>query len=109
MTLKVQLLVSEWCAPCRGAEEVWQQIAQKKAIAFEVLDVGQREGRAIVAHLDTLGAMVREIAQRPADIDAYQNRATLRVWTAELNHVDELKRALSRTPHTAGFGAGRFR
>ncbi len=51
MTLKVQLLVSEWCAPCRGAEEVWQQIAQKKAIAFEVLDVGQREGRAIVAHL----------------------------------------------------------
>lgn len=51
MTLKVQLLVSEWCAPCRGAEEVWQQIAQKKAIAFEVLDVGQREGRAIVANL----------------------------------------------------------
>ena len=51
MTVKVQLLVSEWCAPCRGAEEVWQQIAQKKAIAFEVLDVGQREGRAIVAHL----------------------------------------------------------
>ena len=51
MTIKVQLLVSEWCAPCRGAEEVWQQIAQKKAIAFEVLDVGQREGRAIVAHL----------------------------------------------------------
>ncbi len=51
MTIKVQLLVSEWCAPCRGAEEVWQQIAQKKAIAFEVLDVGQREGRAIVAQL----------------------------------------------------------
>ncbi len=49
--MKVQLLVSEWCAPCRGAEEVWQQIAQKKAIAFEVLDVGQREGRAIVAQL----------------------------------------------------------
>ncbi len=51
MTIKVQLLVSEWCAPCRGAEEVWQQVAQKKAIVFEVLDVGQREGRAIVAHL----------------------------------------------------------
>ena len=51
MTIKVQLLVSEWCAPCRGAEEIWQQIAQKKAIAFEVLDVGQREGRTIVAHL----------------------------------------------------------
>lgn len=51
MTVRVQLLVSEWCAPCRGAEEVWQQVARQKAIAFEVLDVGQREGRAIVARI----------------------------------------------------------
>lgn len=51
MTIKVQLLVSEWCAPCRGAEETWQQVARQKAIAFEVLDVGQREGRAIVARI----------------------------------------------------------
>jgi thiol-disulfide isomerase/thioredoxin len=46
---KVQLLVSEWCAPCRGAEEVWRQAAQRKDFVFEVLDVGQPEGRAIVA------------------------------------------------------------
>ncbi len=51
MTMKVQLLVSEWCAPCRGAEQVWQGVARTKAIAFEVLDVGQPEGRAIVARL----------------------------------------------------------
>ena len=51
MTVKVQLLVSEWCAPCRGAEEVWQQVARLKAITFEVLDVGQREGRAVVARV----------------------------------------------------------
>jgi thiol-disulfide isomerase/thioredoxin len=51
VTIRVQLLVSEWCAPCRSAEEVWRAIAQKKAIAFEVLDVGQPEGRAIVARL----------------------------------------------------------
>lgn len=51
MTVKVQLLVSEWCAPCRGAEEVWQQVARQKSIAFEVLDVGQREGRAVVARV----------------------------------------------------------
>ena len=51
MTIKVQLLVSEWCAPCRSAEEVWRGVAQKKTIAFEVLDVGQPEGRAIVARL----------------------------------------------------------
>ena len=49
--MKVQLLVSEWCAPCRGAEEIWRGVAQKKAIAFEVLDVGQPEGRSIVARL----------------------------------------------------------
>ena len=51
MTIKVQLLVSEWCVPCRSAEEVWRGVAQKKAIAFEVLDVGQPEGRALVAGL----------------------------------------------------------
>ena len=51
VTIRVQLLVSEWCVPCRGAEEVWRGVAQKKAIAFEVLDVGQPEGRAVVARL----------------------------------------------------------
>ncbi|MCC7081497.1 MAG: thioredoxin family protein [Burkholderiales bacterium] len=49
--MKVQLLVSEWCTPCRDAEEVWRRIAQRKHIAFEVLDVGQPEGREIVARL----------------------------------------------------------
>lgn len=51
VTVKVQLLVSEWCAPCRGAEEVWRQVARQKSIVFEVLDVGQREGRAVVARV----------------------------------------------------------
>ena len=49
--MKVQLLVSEWCAPCRGAEEVWRLAAERKDFAFEVLDVGQPEGRAVVARL----------------------------------------------------------
>jgi len=47
--VKVQLLVSEWCVPCRAAEEVWARVAERKAIAFEVLDVAQPEGRAVVA------------------------------------------------------------
>jgi len=47
--MKVQLLVSEWCVPCRAAEEVWSRVAERKAIAFEVLDVAQPEGRAVVA------------------------------------------------------------
>jgi glutaredoxin len=49
--MKVQLLVSEWCMPCRDAEEVWRRIAQRKDIAFEALDVGQPEGREIVSRL----------------------------------------------------------
>jgi len=51
MTMKVQLLVSEWCVPCRAAEAVWLELAKEKAIAFEVLDVGQPEGRSVVARL----------------------------------------------------------
>jgi glutaredoxin len=49
--MKVQLLVSEWCMPCRDAEQVWRRLAQRKAIAFEVLDVGQPEGREVVSRL----------------------------------------------------------
>jgi glutaredoxin len=49
--MKVQLLVSEWCVPCRAAEAVWQDVAREKAIAFEVLDVAQPEGREVVARL----------------------------------------------------------
>jgi hypothetical protein len=49
--MKVQLLVSEWCVPCRAAEQVWLELAREKAIAFEVLDVAQPEGRTVVARL----------------------------------------------------------
>jgi len=49
MTVRVQLLVSEWCEPCRGAEAVWREAAQRKDFVFEVLDVSQPEGRTIVA------------------------------------------------------------
>lgn len=58
--MKVQLLVSEWCAPCAKAEEVWRAVAEERAIAFEVLDVGQPEGRDVVARLNskTIPALV---------------------------------------------------
>ncbi len=49
--MKVQLLVSEWCVPCRAAEQIWRDVANERTIAFEVLDVGQPEGRAVVAAL----------------------------------------------------------
>lgn len=43
----VQLLVSEWCTPCRAAEAVWQRVAERRDIIFEVLDMAQPEARAI--------------------------------------------------------------
>ena len=49
--MKVQLLVSEWCMPCRDAEQVWRRLAERKDFAFEVLDVGQPEGREVVSRL----------------------------------------------------------
>lgn len=51
--MKVQLLVSEWCKPCGKAEEIWHAVAAERAIAFEVLDIAQPEGRAVVARLNS--------------------------------------------------------
>ena len=41
-----------------GAEEVWRRAAQKKAIAYEVLDVGEPEGRSVVARLGLLISII---------------------------------------------------
>lgn len=40
----------------------------------------------------------RVIALKPDEFDAYQNRATLRVWKVDRHHVDELRRALALLP-----------
>lgn len=49
--MKVQLLVSEWCASCHQAEAVWRQVGERKAIDLAVLDLGQPEGRELAARL----------------------------------------------------------
>lgn len=49
--MKVELLVSEWCASCHQAEKIWRQVAQEKDIEFAVLDMAQPEGRALVSRL----------------------------------------------------------
>ncbi|WP_124948550.1 glutaredoxin family protein [Sulfuriferula thiophila] len=49
--MKVELLVSEWCASCHQEEKVWQQIAKEKQIEFAVVDMAQPEGRALVSRL----------------------------------------------------------
>lgn len=55
--MKVQLLVSQWCPSCPQAERVWTQVAKEHDnVNYEVLDVGIRPGRDIVANL-----MIRSI------------------------------------------------
>lgn len=49
--IKVQLLVSEWCSPCRAAEDVWRKVADRREITFEVLDMAQPEARALAQSL----------------------------------------------------------
>lgn len=104
MTMKVQLLVSEWCVPCRDAERVWQEVSRAKEIALEVLDVGQPEGRSIVANLGvrtvpstvidgrlahlgvpTLGeanALIAAAPDRAADADSHYVGLTLEATSA---------------------------
>ncbi|RMD71412.1 MAG: thioredoxin family protein [Gammaproteobacteria bacterium] len=49
--MKVQLLVSEWCPSCHQAEKVWQEVADERDIDFEVVDVVQPEGKALIQKL----------------------------------------------------------
>jgi hypothetical protein len=51
MSIKVQLLVSEWCASCHQAEQVWREVAATRAIDFEVVDMAQPEGRELATGL----------------------------------------------------------
>lgn len=49
--MKVELLVSEWCASCHDAERIWREVAEKKQIDFAVVDMGQPEGRELATRL----------------------------------------------------------
>jgi len=49
--MKVELLVSEWCASCHDAERVWREVAETKQIDFAVVDMGQPEGRELATRL----------------------------------------------------------
>lgn len=49
--MKVELLVSEWCASCHDAERIWREVAEAKQIDFAVVDMGQPEGRELATRL----------------------------------------------------------
>ncbi len=49
--MKVELLVSEWCASCHEAERIWRQVAEEKDVDFQVVDMAQPEGRELATRL----------------------------------------------------------
>ncbi len=58
--MKVQLLVSEACAPCDQAVKIWRGVAVERELDFSVVDLATPEG-AILAEclrLKTIPALV---------------------------------------------------
>ncbi len=58
--MKVVLLVSDACAPCVQAEQVWRQVAAEYALAFTVENIDRPDGRALAERLQikTIPALV---------------------------------------------------
>ncbi len=58
--MKVQLLVSDWCTSCHQAEKVWREVSEEREFEFDVVDMGQPEGRELVSRLrlKTIPALV---------------------------------------------------
>ncbi|BBP02609.1 hypothetical protein TPL01_00410 [Sulfuriferula plumbiphila] len=79
--MKVELLVSEWCASCHQSEKIWREVAEEKDIEFAVLDMGQPEGRALVSRLrlKTIPALVIDGELKGIGVQTF---AEARAWVA---------------------------
>jgi hypothetical protein len=79
--MKVELLVSEWCASCHQSEKIWREVAEEKDIEFSVLDMGQPEGRALVSRLrlKTIPAVVIDGELKGIGVQTF---AEARDWVA---------------------------
>lgn len=49
--MEVRLLVSKWCPVCPQAEQVWGAVAHARALDYQVIDVADSPGRALVSRL----------------------------------------------------------
>ncbi len=84
--MKVQLLVSESCAPCDQAETIWRGVASERDLDFTVVDLGKPEGQQLAnrLHLKTIpalvvdGVLVAIGVQSPEEARALVARAPLR-------------------------------
>jgi len=58
--MKVQLLVSDACAPCDQAEQVWHEVVAEREVNFSVVSLDEPEGRQLAERLQlkTIPALV---------------------------------------------------
>ena len=79
--MKVELLVSEWCASCHQSEKIWREVTEEKDIEFAVLDMAQPEGRALVSQLrlKTIPALVIDGELKGIGVQTF---AEARAWVA---------------------------
>ena len=58
--MKVQLLVSNTCAPCDQAVKVWRGVVAERELDFSVVNLAEPEGQRLVDHLQlkTIPALV---------------------------------------------------
>ena len=49
--MKVQLLVSETCAPCDQAEKIWREVASDLSLDFSVVGLEGPQGRELAERL----------------------------------------------------------
>jgi thioredoxin-like negative regulator of GroEL len=58
--MKVQLLVSDACAPCDQAEKVWRRVVAERELDFSVVNLDRPEGRQLAERLQlqTIPALV---------------------------------------------------
>ena len=76
--MRVRLVVSDDCAPCRVAETIWRSACAKRGMTLEVVDLGSAAGAAISKSFEirTLPAvlidddLVAVGVQNPSQVDA---------------------------------------
>lgn len=75
----MQLLVSERCASCHQTERIWREAAEERDFEFEVLDMGQPEGRELATrpHLRSVPSTVIDGELRAVGVQSRQEALAL--------------------------------
>jgi glutaredoxin len=87
------LLVSKWCPSCPAAEKVWSDVAARKGVILEVLDVRRAAGRQVALELGirTVPAIVIDGRLRAVGTSSMADALALVDGRQEIPSNSELK------------------